>query len=97
MYALPDVSHIQGVRKLPLFQPRFPAYYWLMKALPAAYEKYLAGLNSEDAEALRPIFQQSVADGLHGVSMRGNGSHHVQALIDDRVPFGQIHEGYVWD
>lgn len=68
-----------------------------MKALPAAYEKYLAALNSDDAEALRPIFQQSVADGHHGISMRGNGSHHVQALIDDRVPYGQIHEGSDWD
>lgn len=67
-----------------------------MNALPEAYEKYLAALRADDADALRPIFQQSVAEGYHGVSLRGAGSHHEQALIDDRVPFGQIHEG-VWD
>ncbi|WP_052510873.1 hypothetical protein [Crystallibacter crystallopoietes] len=68
-----------------------------MKPLPEAYEAYLAKLKPNEADALRPVFQESVAEGDHGVLIRGAGSQHIQALVDERVPFGQIHEGYIWD
>ena len=68
-----------------------------MKALPEAYELYLAGLSAAEADAIRPVFLESVAEGDHGILIRGSGSHHVQALVDPRVPFGEIHEGYMWD
>jgi hypothetical protein len=68
-----------------------------MKALPEAYAAYLAKLSTIEADALRPVFLESVAEGDHGILIRGAGSHHVQAVVDERVPFGEIHEGYIWD
>ncbi|WP_336712132.1 hypothetical protein [Arthrobacter sp. USHLN218] len=68
-----------------------------MKALPEAYQSYLAKLSPAEADALRPVFMESAAEGDHGVLVRGAGSQHVQAVVDERVPFGQIHEGYIWD
>ncbi|MET1155499.1 hypothetical protein [Arthrobacter sp.] len=63
-----------------------------MTTLPEAYQKYLSGLSAHHAEALRPVFLESAADGEHGISIRGMGSKHVQAFVDDSVPFGEIRE-----
>lgn len=63
-----------------------------MITLPEAYQKYLSGLSAHHAEALRPAFLESAADGEHGVLVRGMGSKHVQAFVDDNVPFGEIRE-----
>jgi hypothetical protein len=62
-----------------------------MATLPEAYEQYLAGLSADEADGLRPAFLQSVADGQHGVIVRGHG-HYIQAFVDDKVPFGEIRE-----
>jgi hypothetical protein len=63
-----------------------------MITLPEAYQKYLSGLSAHHAEALRPVFLESAADGEHGVIIRGMGSKHVQAYVDDSVPFGEVRE-----
>ncbi|MFT4470922.1 hypothetical protein ACMX2H_13535 [Arthrobacter sulfonylureivorans] len=63
-----------------------------MITLPEAYQKYLSGLSAHHAEALRPVFLESAAEGEHGIMIRGMGSKHVQAFVDDSVPFGEIRE-----
>jgi hypothetical protein len=63
-----------------------------MVTLPEAYKKYLSRLSAHHAEALRPAFLESAAEGEHGVMVRGMGSKHVQAYVDDSVPFGEVRE-----
>ncbi|NKX50966.1 hypothetical protein HER39_10410 [Arthrobacter deserti] len=63
-----------------------------MKQLPEAYQRYLDGLGSAHAEALRPVFLESVAEQEHGVLVRGAGTRYVQALVDERVPYGEVRE-----
>lgn len=63
-----------------------------MSALPAGYAKYLEGRNPDFIETVRPVLLQSAADGLHGVRIVVNEPHALQALIDDRIPFGTIVE-----
>ncbi|MEE1621264.1 hypothetical protein ACQ3I4_05640 [Zafaria sp. Z1313] len=61
-----------------------------MEPLPAAYEQYLASLDEHTAHALRPAFVESVHEHEFGVLVRGLGSHHAQALVDEHVPYGEI-------
>ncbi|MET1034506.1 hypothetical protein ACX8Z9_11085 [Arthrobacter halodurans] len=61
-----------------------------MEALPVAYEQYLATLDEHTAHALRPAFLESVSEHEFGVLVRGVGSHHAQALVDERIPYGQV-------
>ncbi|MGJ9404480.1 hypothetical protein [Arthrobacter sp. KK5.5] len=61
-----------------------------MEILPQSYEKYLETLGASTAHALRPVFLESVAEGDHGVHVRGLGTHYEQAFVDDKVPFGEV-------
>jgi len=61
-----------------------------MEILPTSYEQYLRTLDEHTAHALRPIFLESVAEGDHGVHIRGLGTHYEQAFVDDNVPFGEV-------
>ena len=63
-----------------------------MIQLPESYQHYLDQLASAHAEALRPVFLQSAAEREHGVLVRGAGTHYVQALVDDAIPYGEIRE-----
>ncbi|WP_334172547.1 hypothetical protein [Sinomonas sp.] len=63
-----------------------------MSQLPAGYAKYLEGRSNDFVETVRPVLLQSAADGLHGVRIVANEPHALQALVDDRIPFGTIVE-----
>jgi len=57
--------------------------------LPPAYEDFLARTTAEEAGTVRPVMQQSAAEGLHGVHIRVLPSE-VQAMISADVPYGQV-------
>jgi carbon monoxide dehydrogenase subunit G len=57
--------------------------------LPPAYEEFLVRATPEEAATLRPVMQQSAAEGLYGVHVRVLPSE-VQAMISDEVPYGQV-------
>ncbi|MFD1213471.1 SRPBCC family protein [Arthrobacter sp. GCM10027362] len=57
--------------------------------LPEAYERFLAGATPEEASTLRPVMQQSAAEGLRGVHIRVLPSE-IQAMISDDVPYGEV-------
>ncbi|WP_155852618.1 hypothetical protein [Arthrobacter sp. H14] len=59
--------------------------------LPREYAKFLAKLDPEMQEALYPVFEQSVAEGEHGVLIRGP-LHETQAMVSDDIPFGKIRD-----
>lgn len=61
-----------------------------MEPLPVEYERYLASLDPHIAQGLRSAFQESAAEHEFGVLVRGMGSHHMQALVDEHVPYGQV-------
>lgn len=63
-----------------------------MTKLPGTYEKYLAQATGDHAEALRLVFLESAAEELYGVLVRGIGTKHVQAMVDERIPYGEIRE-----
>ncbi|WP_138442462.1 hypothetical protein [Sinomonas susongensis] len=63
-----------------------------MSQLPAGYMKYLEGRSDDFVETVRPVLLQSAADGLYGVRVVANEPHALQALVDDRIPFGTIVE-----
>lgn len=69
-----------------------PRYAGTMTQLPEAYQRYLDQIGSAHAEALRPVFLESVAEREHGVLIRGSGTHYVQALVDERIPYGEVRE-----
>lgn len=64
-----------------------------METLPAEYERYLATLDPRTAAGLRSAFQESAAEHECGVLVRGIGSHHIQAMVDEHVPYGQVRVG----
>lgn len=61
-----------------------------MIELPKKYTEYLATLGAEERDAFYPVFEQSVAQGNHGVLIRGVPSEH-QAMVSESVPFGDVH------
>lgn len=63
-----------------------------MTELPASYRKYLEGRTRDFIETVRPVFLQSVAEAEHGVRVILNEPHTLQALIDDRIPYGEVVE-----
>ncbi|ALE06139.1 hypothetical protein AL755_12770 [Arthrobacter sp. ERGS1:01] len=62
-----------------------------MKQLPAAYEEYLQDKDEAFIATIRPILQQSTADGREGVRVVMDPGV-LQAHLDDSIPFGQIVE-----
>ncbi len=59
--------------------------------LPRAYRKYLEGATPAYIDTVRPVMQESVAEGEHGVLVRFMGSE-VQAMVSETVPFGEVRE-----
>ncbi|MFJ6417629.1 hypothetical protein [Paeniglutamicibacter sp. NPDC091659] len=61
-----------------------------MNDLPASYVEYLLGLEEHHAAMVLPVMRESVAEGTHGVHVRGLGGHSEQAFVDETVPFGHV-------
>ncbi|MGL3806851.1 hypothetical protein ACSYDW_12225 [Paeniglutamicibacter sp. R2-26] len=61
-----------------------------MKELPASYVEYLESIEEHHAAMVLPVMRESVAEGKHGVHVRGLGGHYEQAFVDEKVPFGQV-------
>ncbi len=59
--------------------------------LPRNYQKYLDAVDPAYVGTVRPIMQETVAEGEHGVLVRFLGSE-VHALVSDAVPFGEVRE-----
>lgn len=59
--------------------------------LPRAYRSYLEGAKQAFLDTVRPVMQESVAEGEHGVLVRFLGTG-VQALVSETVPFGEVRE-----
>lgn len=57
--------------------------------LPPAYAEFLARLTPEEAGTVRPIMQQSAAEGLYGVHIRVLPIG-VQAMTSEDVPYGEV-------
>jgi hypothetical protein len=62
-----------------------------MKQLPEAYEAYLAGKDEDFIATVKPILQQSAAEGDHGVRVVIDPPL-LQAHLDSHVPFGTVVE-----
>lgn len=56
-----------------------------------AYRSYLEGAEPAFLHTVKPIMQESVAEGEHGVLVRFLGSG-VQAMVSEKVPFGEVRE-----
>ncbi|MGO2004038.1 hypothetical protein ACTXOR_08425 [Arthrobacter rhombi] len=59
--------------------------------LPRAYQSYLEGAEPAFLDTVRPVMQESVAEGEYGVLVRFLGTG-VQALVSETVPFGEVRE-----
>lgn len=59
--------------------------------LPAAYQKYLDDAPPEQIGTLRPVMLESVAEGTHGILVRGLPSE-IQAMVSEAVPYGEVRE-----
>ncbi|NKX53923.1 SRPBCC family protein [Arthrobacter mobilis] len=57
--------------------------------LPAAYERFLAGLTPEEASTVRPVMKQSASEGLQGIHIRVMPSE-IQAMVSNEVPYGEV-------
>lgn len=63
--------------------------------LPRAYQDYLKAAEPRHIGTVRPIMQETVAEGEHhGVLVRFLGSE-VHAMVSDAVPFGEVHEDHM--
>lgn len=62
-----------------------------MNQLPASYEAYLYGKSADIAATVRPVLQQSAAEGTHGVHVVVTPDE-VQAYADPTIAFGEIRE-----
>lgn len=62
-----------------------------MSQLPVEYARYLDGKDQDVIDTVMPVFQQSMAEKLHGVhiSIIPKG---LQARLDDTLPYGTIVE-----
>ena len=70
-----------------------PVYSFGMSELPASYKEFLADKDEMFIDTVKPVLQQSAADGLHGVRVVYNpGSTGHQAHLDDTLPFGVVLE-----
>lgn len=61
-----------------------------MNELPEEYVQYLETLDAHHSAMVLPVMLESVAEGMHGVHVRGLGHHSEQALVDETVPFGKV-------
>ena len=68
----------------------YPEVMSEMNELPASYVEYLESVEEHHAAMVLPVMRESVAEGTHGVHVRGLGSHYEQAFVDDAVPFGTV-------
>ncbi len=58
---------------------------------PRTYEDYLDAGEPSHVGTVRPVMQESVAEGEHGVLVRFLGSE-VHAMVSEAVPFGIVRE-----
>jgi ribosome-associated toxin RatA of RatAB toxin-antitoxin module len=79
-------SDTAGGQSMP---PEGAAAAALGPQLPPAYEEFLGRVTAEEAGTVRPVMQQSVADGLHGVHIRVLPSE-IQAMVSEDVPYGHV-------
>ncbi|MGT2461481.1 hypothetical protein [Sinomonas atrocyanea] len=63
-----------------------------MTDLPRRYARYLHGKDPAVVEAVRPVMEQSAAEGLYGVRIRSIPDG-VQAVIDQATAYGTVTEG----
>ncbi|MDJ0355419.1 hypothetical protein [Paenarthrobacter sp. PH39-S1] len=63
-----------------------------MNILPASYLNYLEGKPAAVVATVKPVLQQSAADRLHGVRVKLLQHDEIQAVLDERIPFGEILE-----
>lgn len=62
-----------------------------MTDLPRRYARYLHGKDPSIVEAVRPVMEQSAAEGRYGVRVRSIPDG-VQAVIDEETTYGTVTE-----
>ena len=68
---------------------RLPGLVWLLSRLSLAFEFQL--IQPDDYRMVRHSLPRS-GSLEHGVLVRGAGTRYVQALVDERVPYGEVRE-----